>query len=299
MDAGVCARVRGGLRHGLWAELARVQDGRELRGRSTLRARALSTMRACGSLLFLAALRSRTLRVAFALAIAPVAASAQDAERAGPSPEEPYLAALSTGELDAREVARMHAALGVIAAMDHTFERADAHFHAAAALDPAVELTGAIDEGVRERFETIRRARGGLRIALSAERDGSQIVLTARHVPADLALAIEVRAGETWHRRFPWEGRPLRVEPPAHAVEVALLDAYGNRIAMASVEAARPAVLPAPALEEPLRERPPEIEFLESPWLWIGAALVVIGIGVLVGFTASGDRFVVGPPVVR
>jgi hypothetical protein len=38
---------------------------------------------------------------------------------------------------------------------------------------------------------------------------------------------------------------------------------------------------------------------VENPWLWVVVGVVVLGVGLAVGVSASGERFVLDAPVVR
>jgi hypothetical protein len=277
--------------HLLWLpELALLPDGRELRRRHALRARAMSAVRPRRPLLERSALRRGSLPVALlALSIAaPARADLEDADRAYDEgriadAQSAYDDALATGELAPPELARVHLRLGTIAGLDGDAEGVDRHFAIALAIDPALAAPPELSAALRSRFEALRGPATRVRVA----RDGAAHELSVEGAPAGLVLTVEAR-GTGWSRRFPWQGEPIRVSPPDGAlpIEVLVLDPQGNRVAQSG--AAAP-VAPAPAEN-----------LLESPWLWVGVGAVVLAlVGVLIGVSASGDRYVLGAPVIR
>lgn len=197
-----------------------------------------------------------------------------------------YEDALATGELDPRELARAHTRLGVISALGGDFDRMERHFAIALSIDPTLAPPAELDGARRARFEELRGDRAMVRI----ERRGSEIAIDVEGAHAELARTIEAR-GRGWTRRFPWEGSPLTIAPPSSALplEVRLLDGYGN--VAARVEIALPPAEPIPRTEGD--------DFIESPWLWIAIGLIVLGAGIAIGVSASGDRWVLGAPVIR
>jgi hypothetical protein len=87
------------------------------------------------------------------------------------------------------------------------------------------------------------------------------------------------------------------MSPPASAlpIEVYLLDPHGNRVARAGIA---PIETPEP-IREPAPPQQAGDDLIESPWLWLGVGLVVGGIAIAIGFSASGDRYLLDSPVIR
>jgi hypothetical protein len=230
---------------------------------------------------------------------APVRTAQADREYAAGHFDEAavrYEAAVASGGLEPAELIRAHERLGLVSVLRGESESAENHFRMVLALDPTRATPAELPEEWRARYAAIRAAREGRRITLVLERDGGSFVLTARDAPADSAYTIQVRGRGGWVHRAPVEEEPLRIEPPPDALPLAavLLDANGNRLARAGV---RPI---AASSIEPVRPEPAHgRSLLESPWLWIAVALVIIGVGVGIGVSASGDRYLLGAPVIR
>jgi hypothetical protein len=239
------------------------------------------------------ALRGGSLPIALALVVltalaSPARAQIGGADRAydeGRFAEagRAYEDALATGALDPSGLAHVHLRLGVIAALGGDAALVDRHFVIALAIDPALEAPAELDPARRARFEAMR----GERVRVHAERTG----IVIEGAPAELALSIEAR-GEGWNRRFPWEGTRITIAPPASAlpIDVRLVDPHGNGVARGRIE--------APRVIEPPRTDSGE-EIIESPWLWVAIGVILLGVGLAIGFSASGERFVLGAPVIR
>ena len=208
-----------------------------------------------------------------------------------------YTAALRSGSLDPAELVRAYVRLGILAALEGDTEGFERRVAFALALDPVRDAPEELSPELRARFEAIREARDGRRAALTIERDRGVIVIDVSDAPEGLAHAVDVRGSAGFEQRLAWEGTALRVTPPPGAlpIEALLLDAHGNRLARAGARLeAVAAITTAPAPADTGARN-----LLESPWLWIVVAAIVIGIGVAVGVSASGDRFVLEPPVIR
>lgn len=208
-----------------------------------------------------------------------------------------YEAALRSGALDPAELVRAHLRLGILAALEGDTEGFERRSALALALDPVRDAPEELPPELRARFEAIRDARAGRRATVTIDRDRAAIRIDVRDAPEGLAHRIDIRGGDGFGQQLAWEGTPLRITPPLSAlpIEALLLDAHGNRLARAGARLEAVASIttaPAPA-ETGARN------LLESPWLWIVVAAIVIGIGVAVGVSASGDRFLLEPPVIR
>lgn len=297
MDPGPSALLLDGARLLGVPELAVLPSGRELREQS-LRQRALPRVRPRRSLQLGAALRRGSLP---AIAVLLCVASPARAQSALDAADREYAAgriaaagrgyedALATGDLSPPVLARVHARLGVIAALGDD-ELAARHFALALAIDPALASPSELDDARRARFEAMR----GDGVFVRVERVGPGLVIDVVGAPGELARTIEVR-GVEWRRRFPWgEGELRTIHPPPSAmpIEVWLLDPHGNRVARAAYGA-----LPAAAPVVPAPD--PGQALIESPWLWVALGVILLGVGVAIGVSASGERFVLGAPVIR
>lgn len=268
-------------------------------------------MRARGPLRGGAALHPGPLRVALVLGAvfwAAAPAAAQDALAGADRAYDEgrlrdaavaYDDALAAGGLDPARLVRAHLRLGVLSALGGELDRTERHFAAALALDPTRDAPEELSPELRARFEALREARGGRRLSLSLEREDGAIVITVRDAPEGLARTLEA-AGGTWRERVEWTGAPLRLEPPPEAlpIEAVLFDAHGNRLARAGARTAPAALVEASAPLAP-GEATGGRNLLESPWLWVAVGAILIGIGVAIAVSASGDRYLLQPPVVR
>lgn len=211
-----------------------------------------------------------------------------------------YRDALESGSLEPAGLVRAHLRLGILAALEGDAASTDRSFEIALALDPIRDAPDELSPELRARFDALRAARGGRRVTLVIERVDGGIMLGVRDAPEGLARTIEVRGGGGFEARVAWEGAPIRVDPPVEAlpIEAALFDAHGNRIARAGARLDGAVAAVATAASARGQEGPGR-NLLESPWLWIVVGAIVIGIGVTVGVSASGDRYVLDPPVIR
>lgn len=208
-----------------------------------------------------------------------------------------YHEALGRGGLEPAELVHVHLRLGILAALEGELDESDRRFAMALALDPIREPPEELSPELRERFEALRETQDGRRLTLVIRRTrrGDALRIEARHAPEGMAAAIRIRGHEGYAVELPYEGEPIVVEPPAGAlpIEVTLFDSHGNRLARAGAR------LPvAVATDEP-SEQLPTRTLLETPWLWVVVGAIVIGIGVTVGVSASGDRYFFEPPVIR
>ncbi len=206
-----------------------------------------------------------------------------------------YEDALAGGELDEVSLVRAHERLAVIAERNGDMERAARHVEYALALDPHRGAPEGASDALRESHAELSRERGGRRMMLGLADEDSVLQINVLHAPEGLARTIEVR-GRDWERRMPWDGFPLMVEPPQEAfpIEAFLYDGYGNLLARSGP----PTIERRITVERP-RTLPAQESLIESPWLWVIVGLVVIGAGIAIGVSASGDRFVLGAPVIR
>jgi hypothetical protein len=213
------------------------------------------------------------------------------------SARDAYETALRSGSLDPAELVRAHLRLGILAALEGDTEGFERRSAFALALDPVRDAPEELAPELRARFEALRDARAGRRATLTIDRDRAAIRIDVRDAPEGLAHRVDVRGGDGFEQQLAWEGTPLRITPPPSAlpIEALLLDAHGNRLARAGARLeAVAAITTAPAPAETGARN-----LLESPWLWVVVAAIVIGIGVAVGVSASGDRFLLEPPVIR
>lgn len=208
-----------------------------------------------------------------------------------------YREAVRSGALDSSELVRAHLRLGILAALAGALDETERSFTIALALDPIRETPEELSPELRARFEALCESREGRRVTVAISRVDGAIAFEVRDAPEGLARTIEVRGGEGFVARVPYEGAPVHLEPPPGAlpIEATLLDQHGNRIARAGARLDAVAV----TATRPAPEEPPTRNLLESPWLWIVVGAIVIGIGVTVGVSASGDRYLLQPPVIR
>ncbi len=205
-----------------------------------------------------------------------------------------YGDALATGALDPAALVRAHVRLGVLAALEGDTAAMERHFTVALALDPVRDAPEELSPDLAARFDTLRDAREGRRLALAIDRtDAAGLQLEVRDAPEGLVRTIVVRGGGDWERRFAWEGEPIAIDPPAVAlpVEADALDAQGNRLARAGARIAAPVIV---RVEEPIEAPRPgdgARNLIESPWLWVVVGAVILGVAVAVGVSASGDRY--------
>lgn len=290
-------------------ELPVLRTRRELPAGRALRAPALPAVRPRGPLPVGAALRAGSLRVALALlTCVGSGASAQDALAAADRAYEEgrlreaaraYDDAVRGGGLEPADLVRAHTRLGVLRAMAGDGAGAERHFAIALALDPARDAPEELDPELRARFEAVREARDGRRVALAIDAREGALFVEVRDAPRGLALAVQIE-GASFRERHAWNGAPVRVEPPPGSlpIEAVLLDGHGNRLARAGARST-PAVLTSTDGAGAPAEARGGHGLLESPWLWVAVGAIVIGVGVGVAVTASGDRYLLQAPVVR
>ncbi|MCB9598388.1 MAG: hypothetical protein H6719_37085 [Sandaracinaceae bacterium] len=220
-----------------------------------------------------------------------------------------YTRVLESGELGLSEVAHAHLRLAEIAFLGEEIELGTRHLGYALALRPDAPVTDG-PQAMQDAAAAIlvERSQRRLRAVLEISDPSAPIVLDVRDAPAGLVRTIEVRGPGGWSRTFAWDGEARSLEPPAESrpLGVRLLDAYGNALGSAGVwPAAAPAappaeVIPPVALPTPAEPEPEEEEgdnVFENPWLWVAIGVVLVVAGVAIGFTASGDSYVVGAPV--
>ncbi|MBX3270992.1 MAG: hypothetical protein KF729_12075 [Sandaracinaceae bacterium] len=268
-------------------------------------------------------MRARALRVAAlgfalavgaALALGAARAEAQDpfrdAERARAEArlEEAhagYRAALESGGLGLGEVAHAHLRLAELAFLGEELDAAARHLRYALALRPDAPVADG-PPAMQDAAAAIltERSQRTLRAVIEISDPSGPIVVDVRDAPEGLVRTVEVRGPGGFARTFAWEGSPRSLAPPLEArpIGVRLYDAHGNTIGAAGEWPAERAQVPAP--EPDVREVPvaPHAdesgpEFFENPWLWVAIGVVVVLAAVAIGFTASGDRYVVGAPV--
>lgn len=209
-----------------------------------------------------------------------------------------YEDALAAGGLTRGEVAHSHLRLAALAALGQEQPRFERHAATALALDPELPAP-VLEEAYAARFSELVAEARRLRLLLSEEAGRVSVEVRGSH---DVVRTVTLR-GPGWTRTLPWQGTRLTVSPPEEArpLRVEGLDAHGNVVAEAGAE---PAPAPVATRTESVEELPPEPEpegdpIVESPWLWIGVGLLAVGIGLVVGLTAFGERFVLDAPVVR
>lgn len=259
-------------------------------------------------------LHGRSLALAAFLGVFAASAAAQDplarADRAydaGRLAEAgvAYESALEGGALDPPELVRVHLRLGVLTAMGGQPSQAERHFALALALDPTLDPPPELDEALAERFVALRETRDGHRLSVRLRASDEGVLLEVRDAAPGAVRQVLARGAGGYEQRFAWEGERLPIDPPAAALplEVVALDAHGNRLARAG---ARRGGLPTPRAVSPLDRdgESPAHEgttpsWFETPWLWIVVGLAVLGVGVAVGVSASGERYVLDGPVVR
>ncbi len=198
-------------------------------------------------------------------------------------------AALASGELDRRTLARTHLLAGVIASARRDENGARASFRRALTLEPDQSLPPSAGPHVAAAFEQARReltgARGGLRVVASGAQAeaGGPATISVRVVGDSERLAhrLRITAGSFREERpLPPLAQELRVPAPrAGCVDVSseLADPQGNRIwtsaAIAKLCAAEPSSAP--------RQEPPPVVDSERPLgapVWLGIALTGAGV---------------------
>lgn len=272
----------------------------------------------------LAALRAGALRVALVLSTLVAASVA----RAQPAADEAFAAgrldeaaarygrALESGGLEPDQLAHVHLRLAELAALASLDDEATRHLGAAIAIRPQGALSESAPPALAEEADALRGERVRVQLIVSGPDDPVEIAV--RDAPEALVRTLAIRGSGGYARSLPWEGEARSLEVPASArpLEVRALDRHGNTVALAG--ALEPEIEPEPAEEEPLPIPDPEDDdgdapdrvpagddpeegpsLVENPWLWVAVGLVVLGVGVAVGVSASGERFVVGAPEVR
>lgn len=247
------------------------------------------------------------------LTIAPVPGNAQGLESADAAyeasrlvpAERAYEIALRSGELGRPELVRAHLRLGVLAILAAEDDRAARHFALALALEPDAAAPPELDASGLEAFEAIRRSGRGARLrAVIETSDATEPVrIDVRGAPLHAVRTVELVGRGGFVHRVSWTGEPVALSVPrqAHPLGVRALDGDGNVLATAGVvrlEAAD-SVRANPAPTAPPAEVESSPDLIESPWLWIVVGVVVAGVAVAVGVSASGERFVLDAPVVR
>lgn len=274
-------------------------------------------MRTRERLLDVTAVRSGTLRVAaFALAfLVPVLGKAQNAlERGELARREAriddaaaaYLEALRSGSLDASEVAHVHLRLAEIAFLGEELEDGLRHLRFALALRPDAP----VDDGPLTMQDSaaailVERAQRRVRALIEVGDASAPIHIDIRDAPEGLVRVVEVRGAGGYSRTVAWDGSPRALDVPVQARPIAIraLDAHGNELARAG-DRGVPDVRPSPVAGELAPIGPPEPpdaaeerdDFFESPWPWLVAGAIVVGVAIAVGASASGERYVVGAP---
>lgn len=254
------------------------------------------------------------LAVVLALACSAPASAQAPLERADRAYDEGRLAdaglaydeALATGALDPAALVHVHARLGVLTAMGGQETHAERHFALALALDPALDAPTELDPTLRARFEALREERDGRRLAVRLEDDGELRTVTVTDAPPRAVRHVVVRGAQGYEQRFEWTGEPLRIDAPEEVLplEALALDPHGNRLARAGARLGPVPLPPAVAVTESPTSGPAPGEnngrsWFETPWLWIVVGLAVVGVGVAVGLSASGERYVLQAPVIR
>ena len=224
-----------------------------------------------------------------------------------------YEDAIESGALDPDGLARASLRLGIVCALGSEDARAGRHFANALALAPSLPTPEGLSDALAARFEALRSAREGRRVRVVVEVSGEDapIGVDVRDAPPGLVRTIEIE-GTGLRRTHAWDGVRIDFDVPSASRPIAAraLDAHGNVIASAGARAAvsnEQSTLTVPALVEPVLAQPglaaetapDETPLIESPWLWIAVGVVAIAVGVVIGVTASGDRYVLNAPVVR
>lgn len=213
-----------------------------------------------------------------------------------------YADALAEPGHEPAELLQIHLRLGIIAALGG--DDPAIHFAIALALDPVLDPPVELSPELRARFEALREAREGRRLSVRIEEHEARRTVSVHDAPGGLVVALRVRGAGGYERRVPWAGAPIELSaPPPFWIEA--LDAHGGVLARAgdwqstlspaaaaaTAQRTPPEATPAPPAREP--------SLIESPWLWIAVAIVVTGVAVAIAFSASGDRWTLGAPILR
>ncbi|MFK7986871.1 MAG: hypothetical protein AB8I08_12675 [Sandaracinaceae bacterium] len=208
-----------------------------------------------------------------------------------------YEDALSAGGLSRAQVAHTHLRLAALAALGQEQARFERHAAAALTLDPELPAP-VLEQAYAARFSELVGEARRLRLQLS-EADGRvSVEVLGSH---ELVRTVTLRGHGGWARTLPWQGARLTLAPPeaSRPLRVEGVDVHGNTVVTAGVEPPERAAGRPEAPTAPVEQQSEESAIIESPWLWIGVGILVVGIGLVVGLTAFGERFVLDAPVVR
>ncbi|MGE0788392.1 MAG: hypothetical protein AB7S26_22145 [Sandaracinaceae bacterium] len=218
-----------------------------------------------------------------------------------------YGVELESGRLEPAELAHVHLRLAELARLASLDADAEQHLRTALSLTPDAEPP----EGLAELAARIRaEGVGPVRVLIAISDPSTPARIEVTGAPQGLVRTLMVRTGDAEPRAIPWDGTP-REEPSAPS-EVRALDRFGNVVARAGrarasspppEEPVPPRILETEPGDEQVieeeQEEDDEPSALENPWLWIAVGLVVVGAGVAIGVSASGERYIVGAPIVR
>lgn len=196
------------------------------------------------------------------------------------------VAALGEGGNSPGAVAEIYRLSGTVAAVLGQRDVAEQYFRRWLALDPNAALAADVAPKLREPFvsaQAFMNAHG--RLAVTATRQGAQVVVVVEADPVKLVRAIAVDASRLERQPLGSEQR-ITIAAPPDSKRVLGLDEYGNRIVeIAIVE---------PAITAPVRE-PASPSIVRSWKLWAAASgALFLGASVMGIVAGSADTDVQG-----
>ncbi len=194
---------------------------------------------------------------------------------------EPALAivegALSRGGADPARTAELHLLAGRLAAGLDRARAAEAHFARVLALRPDAALPEGTSPKLTAPFAAARARSAPLEVRATAVRGLVSLVVARDALGLVAGIAVHVVDGAGNHRDLVERGATrLAIPPGTTAIEVAALDANGNRLWIGAPPGEQPPAGELPPMPPP--ERPPAYARASTWAIAAGAALAVGGL---------------------